>query len=65
MDTDADRHGNARQVLQRLLDQGDLPDTPVELVEIHVFAGGDLSFRVRQPRAEEFDLGYVPVPESR
>lgn len=61
-DTDADRYPTAREGLRRVLKEAVLPDGPIESLEVTFLASGEATYRIRPPRAEETDGGYLPVP---
>ena len=58
-DADADRYPGAIQGLRRVLRDGNLPDEPVEWLEIQFLASGEAVYRWRLPRADEDDGGYL------
>jgi hypothetical protein len=55
----ADRYPPLTKVLQTIIGQADLPEGPVERLEVHVFASGDATYRVWEPRADESEGGYL------
>jgi hypothetical protein len=58
VDPDQDRYPSFADVLSRLLDDGPLLDRQVERVEIHLYASGEATYRVWEPRSEEPEGGY-------
>lgn len=56
-----DRYPSASQALRRVAAHGELPQAPVEWLEIQAQANGDLVYRYRLPRALEDDGGFVPA----
>lgn len=60
IDTDADRFPTATSGLRRLIQEGSLPDGPVERLEVRWLANGEGVYRVWPARAEEPEGGYVP-----
>jgi hypothetical protein len=59
VDTDSDRFPKAKDALTRISQYGDLPDEPVERIEIHAGAGGELTFRWWPARSDDSDFGYI------
>ena len=62
-DPDADRYPSLDRVIQALKDDVDIPDGPVERVEMTFLASGEATYRVWTARAEEPAGGYLP-PQS-
>lgn len=56
---DLDRYPTAVQVLRRLLEEANIPDGPVDYLEVNVLADGGLTIKVRKPRAETSDGDYL------
>ena len=57
-DPDSDRYPDFGQVLAKLQDDENLPEGPIERLEIACHASGDATWRVWQPRAEEYIGGF-------
>lgn len=60
VDTDADRHPTLARALSKALKAANEPDLQVEWVELSCQANGDISFRYREPRADEVTVGFAP-----
>jgi hypothetical protein len=60
-DHDRDRYPTVDEVLDRIRDEADLPDGPIERFELTCLASGEATYRVWSARAEEPDGGYLPV----
>lgn len=60
LNTNEDRYLTFRQAIDRVLDEGDIPDEPVERLEIACLASGDATYRYWTARAEEPEGGYLP-----
>lgn len=60
-DHNADRHPTFPEALRRILSEAELPDGPVERLEVFVHASGEVTYRVWEPRAEESTGGYIPA----
>jgi hypothetical protein len=58
-----DRHRSAAKVLHEIQRHEDFPKGPVERIEIHILASGEVTWRVWEPRAEEPVGGLLPQPE--
>lgn len=61
---DIDRFPTTIQALRRVLDDERLPEGPIEWFEIHALANGELSYRVRRPRSDDVDGGFIPSAAS-
>lgn len=57
---DADRYPTFNQALRRIQTETEIPDGPVERLELHCHASGEVTYRVWGPRAEEPEGGYLP-----
>lgn len=53
IDPDSDRYPTLAQAFRRVLAESDLGEDPVERLDVHCFANGDVTCRVWPPRAEE------------
>lgn len=62
---DIDRYPNIYDVLSDLADAGDLPNVPVERVELTCLANGEVNCRWWEARAEEAEFVHYPDPLSR
>lgn len=56
----ADRYPNIYDLLRALEESGELPNGPVERLEITCLASGEATYRMWEPRAEESEGGYLP-----
>jgi len=57
-----DRYPGIVSALRQVLQQEDLPEGPFEWFEVHALASGELTYRIRRPRAdhqEEVEGGYI------
>lgn len=63
VDADQDRYPTAREALRRILEEGNLPDGAFEWLDVSTFASGEVCYRVRLPRAEYAEVGYLPPAE--
>jgi hypothetical protein len=63
VDTDTDRYPNAVDAMRRIIQTADLPEGPVERIEVTFLAGGDATYRVWAARAVESEGGYIPPPD--
>lgn len=61
-DHNVDRYPAAAKGLRRILDEGTLPDGPIERLEVTFLASGEATYRVWEPRAEDSEGGYL-APE--
>jgi hypothetical protein len=59
-DTDRDRYPELSKVFSKILEAEDIPQGAIERVEVSCLAGGDATYRVYTPRAEEPIIGYFP-----
>jgi hypothetical protein len=46
--------------MRRIIESADLPDTPIERLEVNFLASGDATYRFWLPRAEDSEGGYIP-----
>jgi len=59
LNTDTDRYLAPVKALRRLVEVADFPQASFEVLEIRSTAAGELTWRIREPRAEEVDIGYL------
>jgi len=59
---DQDRFPTAVTLLRRLAQNADIPEGQVEWIEIHALANGEAVYRVRRPREDEPEGGFLPAP---
>jgi hypothetical protein len=59
INTDQDRHPNFAATLRAILARPDLPEGPIERLEVFCHASGEATYRVWQPRAEDSEGGYL------
>jgi hypothetical protein len=62
-DTNEDRYPSFFEVLRRVMDETDLPDGPVERLEVTCLASGEATYRVWAAREIEPQGGYLQPPE--
>lgn len=55
-----DRYPEFNQAMRRIIQEADIPDGPIERVEVTFLASGEATYRVWQARAEESEGGYLP-----
>lgn len=60
VDTDSDRYPPLSKVFRKILESDELPEGGIERVEVFCLAGGDATYRIYPPRAEEPIVGYFP-----
>jgi hypothetical protein len=58
-DAGEDQYVDMADVVERVLNEDDVPSGPIERVEIVAHASGDATWRVWTPRAEEPIGGYL------
>lgn len=63
IDHDADRYPELAAVLAWIRDDEDLNTSAVEKVEVTLFASGEATYRVWEPRADEPQIGYIPAAD--
>jgi hypothetical protein len=56
---DSDRYPNLNTVLQKLVGDGLLPEDPIEWLEVHLQPSGEVTYRWRRSRADDWDGGYL------
>jgi hypothetical protein len=56
-DHNADRYPDAATALRRLAGDDNLPEGPVEYIELNLLASGEIAWRVRPARSEELQVG--------
>lgn len=59
-DPDVDRHPDFNRAMRRILQEADIPDGPIERLEVFFHASGDATYRIWAPRAEDSEGGYLP-----
>lgn len=59
MEEHGDRFLEARDAVDRVVNEDDFPAGPFERLEIHAHGSGDVTWRVWTPRAEEPVGGFV------
>ena len=59
IDTDQDRYPDFAKVLRGLLNEAEIPDGPVERIEVTTLANGEATYRVWAARAEEAVGGVI------
>lgn len=62
LDPDVDHYPELVDVFSKILEADELPEGKVERVEVYCLAGGDATYRIYPPRAEEPIIGYFPPP---
>lgn len=55
-----DRYPNIYDLLAVLQEAGDLPNEPIERLEVTALASGEATYRFWRVRAEESEGGYLP-----
>ena len=60
VDTDVDRYPNIYDVLVKLQHDANLPNEPIERIEVTALASGECTYRYWLARAEEPEGGYWP-----
>lgn len=60
LNTDTDRYPTLVAGLRRFMRDGEFEDTAFELLEVRATAAGELTWRIREPRADELAIGYLP-----
>jgi hypothetical protein len=63
VDTDTDRYPTLNDVMRRIVAEAEVGDSPVERIEINLFANGDATYRSWAPHADEPEGGFVAGPE--
>lgn len=61
-DTDRNHYPTLKKLISRLAEEADYQDSEVEGLWVSIQANGELTYRIRVPRAEEFDGGHLPAP---
>jgi hypothetical protein len=62
IDTDADRYPEFGQGMRRIIAEANIPDGPIERLEVTFLANGEATYRVWPARAEEPEGGWLPEP---
>jgi hypothetical protein len=65
VDTDTDRYPDLKGVVASILDDPNLPQGPVERLEVTCLASGEATYRVWAARAEDPEGGYIPPSINR
>lgn len=60
LDTDSDRYPTPVAGIRRILQEAELPEDPIEWLEVQFLASGEATYRMRRPRADEATGGYLP-----
>lgn len=55
-----DRYPNIYDLLAAIQESGNLPNVPLERLEVTALASGEAQYRYWLPRAEEPEGGYLP-----
>jgi hypothetical protein len=58
-DHNVDRYPNVYDLLTAIQARADLPNEPIDRLEVRCLASGEATFRYWFPRAEEPDGGYL------
>lgn len=58
-DPDVDRHPSFVAGMRRILQEADVPDVPIERLEVAFLASGEATYRYWLPRADEPEGGYL------
>jgi hypothetical protein len=59
-DHNADRYPDFNRAMRRIIEEAEIPDGPIERMEINFLASGECTYRVWAPRADESEGGYLP-----
>jgi hypothetical protein len=62
IDPNVDRYPDLDRVIRHIEDDLDLPDGPIERLELTFLASGEATYRVWAARAEDPEGGYIPPP---
>ena len=62
MDTDKDLYRTPEQALRAVIREEDFPSDPVDRIEVHFLASGELTWRAWPARADEPIGGYLAPP---
>lgn len=58
VDSDSDHYPSLAKVLRKIGEEIASPNSPVERIEIYLYASGEASTKVWPPRADEPEVGY-------
>lgn len=61
VDFDLDRYPTVSLALRKILEDPRRPVGVFEYAEIHAYASGEVTYRIRAPRAQELEGGYLPA----
>lgn len=61
-DPDVDRFPGAVDGLRRIIQEGVLPEGPIDRLEVSFLASGEVAYRWREPRAEEWGICHLSAP---
>lgn len=64
VDHNQDRYPKAVEGLRRIVQSAELPDGPIERLEVTFLASGEATYRVWEPRAEVSEGGYLAAPSN-
>jgi hypothetical protein len=59
-DHNVDRYPEFGPAMRRIVAEAEIPDGPIERIEVTFLADGSATYRVWAPRADESDGGYIP-----
>jgi hypothetical protein len=54
-----DRYPTAVDGLRRIISEANLPEGPIEFLQVEFLASGEVVYTMREPRADEADGGYL------
>jgi hypothetical protein len=60
IDPDVDRYPTFVQGMRRILQEAEIPDVPVDRLEVNFLASGECTYRYWTARNEESDGGVLP-----
>jgi hypothetical protein len=60
-DHNVDRYPDFLGAMRTIVEQAEIPDGPIERIEITFLASGEATYRVWRARAVEPDGGYLPA----
>jgi hypothetical protein len=55
-----DKYPKLKKILAELVQADDIPDVPIERLELTTLANGDATYRYWEARAEESEGGFIP-----
>lgn len=59
IDPNVDRYPNFVQGMRRILQEADIDDRPIERLEVTFLASGEATYRVWEPRSDDYEGGYL------